>query len=69
MSFVSNAIGGKEAYIESLWIGKSVTRTAACDPGHDGVYTVVECFWDENGALHCKDNEGYWTPASKLELV
>lgn len=59
--------GEKESHIETLWMHKQVTRTKP--DGHVGPHTVIECFWDENGALHCKDDQGYWTPASMLELI
>lgn len=51
-------------WIETFWLGAQVKRTMP--EGHEGIHTVVECFWDENGALHCKDDAGFWTPAAML---
>ena len=61
-----------DTYIASQWMNKTVKQVKG-DPklvGRAGV--VVETFWDEKGALHCKidDYETYfWAPASVLEII
>lgn len=52
--------------IENAWRGARVKRKQP--DGHTGTHIVVETLWDEKGALHCKDDAGYWTPAAMLDL-
>lgn len=59
-------------WIASNWMNKTVKQVSSSDLNDKSigrVSVVVETMFDENGALHCKTKDGYWCPASRLEIV
>ena len=58
-----------DAWIAGHWQDKQVRQVSSCDGTNIGrTSKVVDTTFDENGALHCKTEDGYWCPASRLEI-
>jgi len=59
-------------WIESKWMGKNVRQNDGISHLIGRMGKVVETFWDEKGALHCKVSGGpyglFWCPADLLEF-
>lgn len=56
-----------DKWIESQWLNKQVVQVKGSDDciGREG--KVIETFWDEKGALHCKVDD-WWCPAAFLAV-
>ena len=59
--------------IEALWTGKNVFQARGDKHPVRKPGVVIETFWDEKGALHCKvqpsDGEPWWCPVGMLDGV
>ncbi|OGL35751.1 hypothetical protein A3F38_00605 [Candidatus Saccharibacteria bacterium RIFCSPHIGHO2_12_FULL_48_21] len=56
-----------EADIIKMWIGSTVKHNGYSK--YSGkLATITEAMFDEQGRCHCRDVEGFWTPAYMLEF-
>lgn len=60
-------------WIASEWMNKTVKQVPYTDGSNDEaigrISVVVDTLFDEKGALHCKTKDGFWCPASRLEII
>jgi hypothetical protein len=60
-------------WISNAWLGRIVRQLTSCDGPSDAAIgresKVVATYFDETGALHIATEDGYFCPASRLEIV